>query len=64
MVERSVLTQLSNHLLLYQRLMEQEPSVLVLVDLHFLMLAVGQSLKNKKLLVEEKSNSQEDAINQ
>jgi hypothetical protein len=65
MEEKSVLTQLSNHLLLYQRLMEQDTSVLVLVDLHLLMLlVVGQSLNNKKLIVEEKSNSQGDAINQ
>jgi hypothetical protein len=60
MEEKSVLTQLSNHLLLYQRLMEQDTSVL---DLHLLMLVVGQSLNNNKLLVEEKSNSQGDAIN-
>jgi hypothetical protein len=64
MVEKSLLTQLCNHLLLYQRLMEQEPSMLVLVDLHLLMLVVEQSLNNKRLLVEEKSNSQGDAINQ
>jgi hypothetical protein len=64
MEEKSVLTQLSNHLLLYQRLMEQDTSVLVLVHLHLPMLVVGQSLNNKKLLIEEKSNSQGDAINQ
>jgi hypothetical protein len=40
------------------------PSMLVLVDHQLLMLVVGQSINNNKLLVEEKSNSQGDVINQ
>jgi hypothetical protein len=52
-VEKSVLTRLNNHLRLHQQPMEQEPSMLVLVDL--LMLVINQSLNNNKPLVEEKA---------
>jgi hypothetical protein len=63
MEEKSGVTLLSNHLRLQQQLMEQEPFMLVLVDL--LMLVIGQSLNSNKLLVKEKSNSQVvDVINQ
>jgi hypothetical protein len=64
MEEKSGVTMLSNHLLLYQQHMGLEPFMLVLLDHQLLMLLVGQSINNKKLLVEEKSNSQGDAINQ
>jgi hypothetical protein len=47
MEEKSVLTQLSNHLRLQQQPTGQELSMLVLVDL--LMLVIGQSLNSKKV---------------
>jgi hypothetical protein len=59
MVEKSVLTWLSNHLRLHQQLMEQEPSMLVLADHQLLMLVLGQSINNNKLLVEEKATGRE-----
>jgi hypothetical protein len=64
MVEKFGLTRLSNHLLHHQVPMGLEPFMLVLVDHQLLMLVVGQSINNSKHLVEEKSNSQGDAINQ
>jgi rRNA-processing protein FCF1 len=64
MVEKSGVTRLSNHLLLYHRRMGLVPFMLVLVDHQLLMLVVGQSININKLLVEEKSNSQGDIINQ
>jgi hypothetical protein len=39
--------------------MEQEPSMLVLVDHQLLMLVLGQSINNNKLLVEEKATARE-----
>jgi hypothetical protein len=62
MVEKSVLTRLSNHVRLQQQPTGLEPSMLVLVNL--LILVTGQSLNSNKLLVEEKSNSQVDITNQ
>jgi hypothetical protein len=64
MVEKSGVTLLSNHLCLQKEPTGLEPSMLVLIDHQLLMLLVGQSINNNKLLVEEKSNSQGDVINQ
>jgi hypothetical protein len=64
MVEKSVLTQLSNHVLHRQVPMGLEPFMLVLANHQLLILLVGQSIDNKKHLVERRSNSQVDVINQ
>ena len=64
MVEEFVRTQFGNHYLLQQEHMELEPSILVLLNHQLLILVVGLSINNNKLLVEEGSNNPAGVINQ